>query len=203
MKPTSIILIALALTACQVARRPQPVDDGQQAVQAHLSDLSGKIADLERRLSSSGGAFRDGPNLVVEGGGRESVLERQRRIDRELAATKAALASREQELASLRARLTDSTARGTRLAEQSDALSHVRDSLETARQELADRQVKLNAANEQVAVSELQRLRGERAYFMLAAELLKLAPGQSQELVDLQIRVRQQVKDVGTKESVK
>jgi hypothetical protein len=201
---SAAILVAGALAACQVAQRtPRSADPDQHAVQAHLAELADKIASLEGRLSSAGGAFRDGPNLVVEGGGRESVLERQRRIDRELAATKAALASREQELAAVRIRLNDSTSRGTRLAEQSDALGHVRDSLETARQELAERQVRLNAASEQLAVSELQRLRGERAYYLLAAELLKLVPGQSQELVDLQVRVRQQVKDVGVKESVK
>ena len=203
MRITALIIAVLAVTACQVAPRPQTADADQHAVQSHLVDLEGKIASLERRLSPTGGAFREGPNLVVEGGGRESVLERQRRIDRELAAAKATLASREQELTALRARFADTTARGTRLAEQSDALGHVRDSLETARQELAERQAKLAAANEQVAVSELQRLRGERAYFLLAAELLKLVPGQSHELVDLQIRVRQQVKDVGAKEIVK
>ena len=197
------LLSALALAACQVAPRLQNADADQHAVQSHLVDLEGKIASLESRLSPTGGAFREGPNLVVDGGGSESVLERQRRIDRELAAAKATLASREQELTALRARLGDATARGTRLSEQSDALGHVRDSLETARQELADRQAKLAAANEQVAVSELQRLRSERAYFLLAAELLKLVPGQSQELVDLQVRVRQQVKDVGAKETVK
>ena len=182
--PFALFALA-ALVACQVASRTSVVDPDQHAVQAHLSNLEAKISSLEGRLAPTGGAFREGPNLVVEGGGRESVLERQRRIDRELATTKSTLASREQELTALRARLNDTTARSTRLNEQSDALGHVRDSLETARQELAERQVRLLAANEQLAVSELQRLRGERAYFLLAADLLKLAPGQSQELVDL------------------
>lgn len=200
--PFALFALA-ALVACQVASRTSVVDSDQNAVQAHLSDLEAKISSLEGRLAPTGGAFREGPNLVIDGGGRESVLERQRRIDRELTAAKLTLASREQELTALRARLSDSTTRGTRLAEQGDALGHVRDSLETARQELAERHIRLTAANEQLAVSELQRLRGERAYFLLAAELLKLAPGQSQELVDLQVRIRQQVKDVGAKEPVK
>ena len=203
VKTAALVLAAFALTGCQVANRDAVVDPDQRAVQTHLSNLEAKISSLEGRLAPTGGAFREGPNLVVEGGGRESVLERQRRIDRELAATKTTLASREQELIALRAKLNDSTARGTRLTEQSDALGHVRDSLETARQELAERQARLTAANEQLAVSELQRLRGERAYFLLAADLLKLAPGQSQELVDLQVRIRQQVKDIGAKEPVK
>ena len=127
------------------------------------------------------------------------MLERLRRLDRELAASHAVATDQEHQIAALRSQLTAAHGRGDELAGQADSLSHVRDSLVTAQQELAERKTIIASLNEQLAVCELQRLRAEKAYYLLAASVLKLAPGQTQELADLQDLVRIQVKDVRTK----
>jgi chromosome segregation ATPase len=197
-----LILAALVAAGCTLRPTPavvMPATADQQAISAHLDELERKISGLEGRLNHSQGALRHGSNLLVDGGGQESVLERLRRLDRELAASRAVAADQEKHIAALRGQLTAAHGRGDELAGQADALGHVRDSLVNAQQELAERKTIIASLNEQLAVCELQRLRAEKAYYQLAASVLKLAPGQTQELADLQDLVRIQVKDVRMK----
>lgn len=168
----------------------------QTAITAHLLELERKISTLEKRLGHGHGALTGGPTLVVDGGGQESVLERLRRLERELASAKAAYAAKTDETDLLRDRLSIANTRGDGLAAQTDSLSRVRDDLITAQQELAQRKAVITTMEEQLAATELQRLRIEQRYYTVAAGLLRLPPGQSQELIDLQTHVRKQVKEI-------
>lgn len=203
MRIIPLILVALIAGGCSIPpprAAATPVSPDQQAISDHLAELERKISSLEGRLSHSQGALRHGSNLLVDGGGQESVLERLRRLDRELAASRAITADQEHQIAGLHSQLTAAHGRGDELAGQADSLSHVRDSLVTAQQELAERKTIIASLNEQLAVCELQRLRAEKSYYLLAASVLKLAPSQQiPELGDLQDRVRVQVKDVRTR----
>lgn len=197
---------ALAAAGCTLENRahrsadqPPPAaatTPDQQVIAAHLLELERKIATLEKRLGHGHGALSGGPTLVVDGGGQESVLERLRRLERELASAKAAHAAKNNETDLLRDRLTIANTRGDGLAAQTDSLSRVRDDLVTAQQELAERKAVITTMEEQLAGTELQRLRIEQRYYTVAAGLLRLPPGQSQELIDLQTQVRKQVKEV-------
>jgi hypothetical protein len=177
------------------AEAPTPPSADQALITAHLAALEDKIAALEKRLGHGHGALRDGPNRLVDGGGKESVLERLRRLERELAAAKAAYAAKSDEADLLRDRLTLANTRGDGFATQADSLSRVRDDLITAQQALAERKAVIATLDEQLAAAELQRLRTEQRWFTLAAGALRLTPGQSQELLDLQSQVRKQVKE--------
>lgn len=199
---------ALAVAGCTLERRAQNnVPDvtattgsssspDQATIAAHLMELERKISTLEKRLGHGHGALKDGPTLLVDGGGQESVLERLRRLEMELAKAKAAYSAKTSETDLLRDRLTIANTRGDGLAAQSDSLSRVRDDLVTAQQELAERKATIATLDEQLAATELQRLRIEQRYFTVAAGLLRLPTGQSQELIDLQTQVRKQVKEV-------
>jgi chromosome segregation ATPase len=193
------ILVALGAAGCQLGARSDAPASGaaetpdQRAIQARLGELDTKIVQLERQLGQGRGALRQGTSFTVEGAERESVIERLHRQEQELAEAKAALALKERELAALKAQLATAADRGTALASEADALSRVRDQLVTAQQELADRQFRLAQMGDQLALSELLRLRAERACFLVAAGILKLAPGQGQELAQLQEQARQLV----------
>jgi hypothetical protein len=201
------IAAALLLSGCEVPASRQhqasadaqpaaaPASSDQAAISRHLDDLERKISQLEGQLGQSHGALRNGPSFSVDGG-QESVLERQRRLQKELGEAHAAIAAKEQLIADLRRDLEVANHRGENLAEKADSLGHVQDSLVTAQQELAERQAKLATLAEQLALSELARLRAEKSYYVVAGGLLKLAPGQTQELVDLQEQVRLQVKEL-------
>jgi chromosome segregation ATPase len=201
------LLAAIVIAGCQLDPRSDAAAAGatstadQRAIQTRLTELDTKIAQLERQLGQGRGAMRQGTSFTVEGAERESVLERLHRQERELAESKAALDLKERELAALKAQLATAADRGTALASEADALSRVRDQLVTAQQELADRQARLAQMGDRLALSELQRLRAERACFLAAAGILKLAPGQGQELAELQEQARQLVKDLPPREA--
>lgn len=170
-----------------------PTSD-QTAIARHLAALDAKIAQLERRTVQGSGAFRRGTSFLVDGGGSESVLERLRRLEQELAQARGELSVRDSSLAELRARADSERERAGGLAEKADSLAHVRDSLVAAQQTLGERQAIIDRLTQRLAEADLARLQGERAYFLLAAALLKLTPGQTQELMELQEQVRQQAK---------
>lgn len=196
----------LAIAGCTLGPRVAPtapdpttgsaMSADQAAISAHLSELERKISTLENRLGHGHGALKEGSTLLVDGGGQESVLERLRRLEKELAGAKATYVAKTSETDLLRDRLTIANTRSDGLAAQSDSLSRVRDDLVTAQQELAERKAIIVKLDEQIAATELQRLRVEQRYYTVAAGLLRLPAGQSQELIDLQTQVRKQVKEV-------
>lgn len=167
----------------------------QAAIADHLLHLESKISQLEQRLGHGQGALRAGPNRLIDGGGNESVLERLRRVESELTDSKMTVRSQNGEIDLLREQASQALSRGNNFAAQSDSLSHVKDHLITAQQELAARKAVIIVLDQQVASIELQRLLIEQRYFTTAAGLLKLIPGQSQELLDLQAQIRRQIKD--------
>ena len=175
---------------------PLVLSPDQIAIIGHLTFLEHKIAAMEKRLGHGHGALRGGPTLLVDGGGQETVLERLRRLERELAQAKASYAAKSSETDLLRDRLTIANTRSDGLAAQTDSLSRVRDDLISAHQELAERKALISTLEEQLASAELQRLRIEQRYYTIAASVLRLPAGQSQELIDLQSQVRKQVKEI-------
>jgi predicted RNase H-like nuclease (RuvC/YqgF family) len=98
------------------------------------------------------------------------------------------------EITILHDQLQQMSSRSSTLAAESDSLSHVRDHLVTAQQELAARKATITTLDQQIAATELQRLRIEQQYFTTVAGILRLIPGQSQELLDLQSLIRRQIK---------
>jgi chromosome segregation ATPase len=172
-------------------------------VNAHLRDLEDKIARLERQTGSGRGAMRYGSSLRVDGGAQETVLERLRRLEGELLAAKTDVAERSKDIDSLRDSLSSAEQTNQSLNERADVLEHAHDSLETAQQELADRQKRMTTLSDQLAASELARLRIERLYYQIAAGVVKLSPGQTQDLVDMQERVRNQVKELNPQAGTK
>jgi chromosome segregation ATPase len=166
----------------------------QAAIADHLQELEHKIAQLENRLARGQGALRNGPNRLVDGGANESVLERLRRVEAELADHKMVVTTKNTEITILHDQLQQMSSRSSTLAAESDSLSHVRDHLVTAQQELAARKATITTLDQQIAATELQRLRIEQQYFTTVAGILRLIPGQSQELLDLQSLIRRQIK---------
>ncbi len=142
------------------------------------------------------GALRTGPGLRLDGGGRESLLERQRRLDAELTAMRAALAQRELEAAEAKRIAELAEGRSDSLATKVEILEHARTSLENARQEVADRGRRIDQLADQLAQSELARLKAEQFAYELAADLLKLEPADGQALTELQLRIRSRLDTV-------
>jgi hypothetical protein len=168
----------------------------QDPTLAHVRDLEQKIAKLESSLGRGRGAYKQGATLRIDGGEHETVLERMHRFELEVAASKVVIDNRDEEIAALRGRLEAVLAQNEALSERLDTLNHARESLETAQQELADRQRKLGELGDQLAVSELARLRIERLYYLLAAQVIRLSPSHTQEIIELQDEVREQAKEL-------
>jgi TolA-binding protein len=169
-------------------------------VAERLKELDAKINQLEQRLGQvqGRGALRRGSSFLVDGGGQESVLERLRRVERELAEARARIAARDAALDETRLRAEGDRRRADDLAEKTDSLSNVRDHLAAAQQTLAERQTIIDQLNRRLAEAELARLRSERSYYLLAGALLKVVPGQAQDLSDLQDQVRLQMRPLQT-----
>ncbi len=185
--------------AAPPAVAPAAAGVDQAEIQGHLDELAGKIAALEGRLGQGRGALRGGSSFMVDGLGNETVLEHIRRLERELAQAKGAIAGKDTVISGLRHDLAIATTRGEGLAEKADSLSHVQDSLVVAQQELAERQAANTQLKDQLAASELARLRAERAFYVMAGGVLRLQPGQSQELLDVQDLIRTQVREAAPK----
>ena len=197
----AVVLSALCLLAgCSGRQAPSPQAGTQdqageqQAVATRLEELDRKIAELEGRLARGSGALRNGSTLRIEGAGRETVLERLRRQERELAAANAAAKVQDQTIASLRHDLTTAREQGRLLGERSDYLAHTQDSLVSAQQTLAERNTRLASVEGQLAASELQRLQAEREYYQLAAAILRVTPDKIVDLPEIQERIRERAR---------
>jgi len=188
----SIVAIISAVDEPLAPTPPPPTPAHGEVVDRRVADLEQKIAALEANLGRGRGAYRAGASLRVDNG-NESLLERVRRLEAEGEGARTAIAAKDRVIADLRQQLSSSVVRGDQLGERVDVLKHAHDSLETAQQELADRTRVINVVKEQFATSELMRLRAERLYYLLAAQVLKLPAGEAQALTDLQQQTRTQV----------
>ncbi len=201
-------LLGGAITADQDPPEPpvaMPVADGSASdsasiLDARLRELDQRIAELEQRTARNRatGAFARGTTLLVSGNGHESVLERLRRLEQELAAANAALGDQHRRADSLEQSLAKSQAEGKRQSERADYLDHTREGLTAARATLAERQERIAALEAQLATSELQRLRSERDWYQLAAEVLRLSAERPEGLPDIQARIRERTRDLRT-----
>ncbi len=203
------LLAALALCACTpVARGPRtgmgpgaaqpvPASSEAQTLERHLAALEAQIARLERDLGKGRGAYREGSLLRIEGrqaagaGGGEPPLDRLRRLERELADAEARVAARDARVAELTRDLQTVREQGRNLGEQAGDLAYTRDALVTAQQALGEARERADSLRGQLAASELQRLKAEREHFRFAASILKLVPGQTSQLLDLQDEARE------------
>ena len=145
-RPRILIAFLFALTAG--AAEPEGAD---QAVQARLAALEQRIQAMEGAKPQPGGvgAYARGSGLRIDGAG-ESVLERLRRLDLELAEARALAAGRERELAEAHERTRALAAEGQDAAQRAAGLEHVRTSLVTAQQVLAERQTAIDALQAQL-----------------------------------------------------
>ncbi|MBA3846231.1 MAG: hypothetical protein H0X45_06265 [Planctomycetes bacterium] len=178
----------VAATTATTATSPSTEPD------ARIDALETQVDRLAARLRTGKGPYRDGPLFTVDGGA--SLLERLRAVERDLAATRAELARSVEHGRDLERELGATQLRAARLHEQLDAAGHAHDQLLTAQQELADRGRKLAANDEQIAGANLARLNAERLYFLLAGAVMKLSPGQPQDVLDLQQEVRAQAREL-------
>lgn len=203
MRPDLLLGAACALlliAGCAGGRAQEPAAAGSdQAVREHLARLDEKIARLEGANGPGGsgqGALRQGSSLRIGGTGGETVLERLRRLEGERADLAGRLAGREERLAELTRALDAARGAGRTHEQRADYLARVQDSLVATQQTLAERQEELAAQRSRLEASELQRLRSEREYYLLAAAVLRLASDRPAELAEVQERLRDQAKDL-------
>lgn len=181
------LLLCAALGALAAADGASPKSGG--------ADVSGKAPPLPPPAATpaAAGAFRDGGGPRLDGSTREPLLERLRRLDRELAAARDTLAARESEIAELRRLAALADEQIQRAETRVRGLELARGSLENARQEVSDRGRRLELLTDQLAQSELARLRAEQLAYEMASDVLKLEPGDGPGLTDLQLRVRRRL----------
>lgn len=196
LRPTLAILVVAGLVAgCGAPTRPAGLRGPQpeaEALEGHLAALEQQIAELERGLGKGRGAYSQGSLLRVEGRGRgEPPLDRLRRLEREVADANAQLAARDARNAELSRELAAARDQGKALGEQAGDLSYARDALVTAQQALTEERGANDGLRAQLAASELQRLKAEREQYRFAAALLRIAPGQTTALLQLQDEARE------------
>jgi chromosome segregation ATPase len=209
MSPTRLVAIAVVVTAlgaCAPAARgprsgagpgairvtPAESSPEARALEQHLAALEAQISTMEKSLGKGRGAYRDGSLLRVEGRqGGEPPLDRLRRLERELADAEAKVAARDTRVAELTRELQIARDEGKNLGEQAGDLAYARDALVTAQQALSEARGTADGLRGQLATSELQRLKAEREHFHFAAQVLKLVPGQTAQLQELQDEARE------------
>ena len=213
MTRLAVTVLALALCACTpTARGPRPgagpgvaqsvpASNEAQTLERHLATLEAQIAKLERDLGKGRGAYRDGSLLRIEGrqaggAGGEPPLDRLRRLERELADAESRIAARDTRVAELTRELQTVRDQGRSLGEQAGDLAYTRDALVTAQQALGEARERAESLRGQLASSELQRLKAEREHFRFAASILKLVPGQTTQLLELQDEARESARQL-------
>ncbi len=198
----------LALTLCALATlagcgtrgsSPAAATPEDASLATKVLELDAKIARLEGRLAGTG-AYREGTSLRIDGG-RESILDRSRRLERELQAAQALVLLRDGAITELQKRLAAAEDTGRSLADENAYLAHLRESLETARQAAAERGRTNEQLQAQLTASELARLKAEREHYQLAANLLRLRPNQTTDIAELQATVRDQARALSTESS--
>jgi chromosome segregation ATPase len=192
LRPCCLLLLAGAVIAAD--------GNGDSAVTGHLARLEARIAALEGRSTDphARGAYAGGSSLRIDTGIKtdETVLERLRRLEREIGEARSSLATRDRDLAKAADDLAKARNQGAQASDTAAGLAHVEDSLRTAQQVLAERQGHIDGMAGDLAAAELARLKAERSHYQLAAALLRLKTGQTAELQDLQDQIRQQAREL-------
>ncbi|MEK7412510.1 MAG: hypothetical protein AAB263_04225 [Planctomycetota bacterium] len=202
-KPTfltlALMVVVILLAGCEL--RPRSASSGEGAahtspearvLDSHIAELEAQIAKLEKNLGKGRGAFRDGSLLRVEGKEKgEPPLDRLRRLERELADAQAQLSARDARVAELAKVLAKERDQGKALGEQASDLAYSRDALVTAQQALVEARAETDGMRAQLAASELQRLKAEREQYRFAAKMLRLVPGQTTQLLEIQEEARE------------
>ena len=182
-------------------------------LQTMIAELDHTIATLEKRISApqqaplGTGAYSRGTSLRVTGDGSgESLLEKLRRLETELASASANVAAKNQTIHNLNEQRDVAVANSRDASERADYLALSSESLVAAQQTLTERQEQITSLNAQLATGELQRLRAERRWYQLASEILRLSPEDARDLPGVQSRIRQatrEVQDVRSESSTK
>lgn len=190
------LLAGLALAGCgpQPSRfaAATPASAEARALDTHIAALEQQIAELERGLGRGRGAYSQGSLLRVQGREKgEPPLDRLRRLERELADAQAQIASRDTRITALTRELGTARDQGKALGEQAGDLAYAKDALVSAQQALSEARGDSEGYRAQLAASELQRLKAEREHYRFAAALLRLNPGQTSPLLQLQDEARE------------
>jgi chromosome segregation ATPase len=159
-----------------------------------VAELQRRIALLERRLAARGtGAYRNGPALALGGAGSsdESLLDRLHRLEGDLSSSSGNLEQQRRQIENLRQQLLATKTLGGNLEQQLAVLGEVEDRNQILVQELRATRERLAALERSSAGSELSRLRTEKAYYELAAQVIVLQRGDPNALRQLQERLRQ------------
>jgi chromosome segregation ATPase len=171
------------------------------AMAQRMRELDDKIARIERSLGkppalSGTGAYAQGSTVRLAGHGQETLLERVRRLEQELAAAQATITAKQIAIAQMQRERDEARTQGTEARQEADYLARTRDDLTIAQQALRERQERNDALQAQVAIADLQRLRAERSWYALASEVLRLTPDELKDLPDIQTRIRDATREV-------
>lgn len=196
---SALLITVVMLAGCQLEQRRSLSDTDptlqtpeSRVLDSHIADLEAQIARLEHNLGKGRGAYRDGSLLRVEGKEKgEPPLDRLRRLEREIADSQAQLTARDSHIAELTKSLSSVRDQSKSLSEQASDHAYARDALITAQQALSEAHAETEGMRAQLAASELQRLKAEREQYRFAARLLRLAPGQTTQLLEVQDEARE------------
>jgi DNA repair exonuclease SbcCD ATPase subunit len=190
--------------AAQAVKAAEAKAAADAKLQQMIEQLDQKIANLEKKIatpttvtSNGSGAYARGTTLRVAGDNSgESLLEKLRRLETELASASANVSAKNQTIASLNQQRDAALLSSRQARERADYLAQSSESLVTVQQTLAERQEQINTLNAQLAAGELQRLRAERHWYQLASEILRLSPDDARDLPGVQSRIRQATREV-------
>jgi predicted RNase H-like nuclease (RuvC/YqgF family) len=209
LEPESAVTSAASAAEASAAEAEAKANAKAQAasdakLQLMIEQLDHKIANLEQKLASpatvsgnGSGAYARGTTLrVASDNSGESLLERLRRLEAELASASANVTTKNQTIANLNQQRDAALLSSKQARERADYLAQSSESLVTVQQTLAERQEQISALNAQLAAGELQRLRAERHWYQLASEILRLSPDDARDLPGVQSRIRQATREV-------
>jgi hypothetical protein len=207
-EPSATPAATAAETSAAAATEAKEAADTKAAadtkLQLMIEHLDQKINNLEKKLASpatvtsnGSGAYARGTTLrVASDNSGESLLEKLRRLETELASASANVTAKNQSIANLNQQRDAALLSSKQARERADFLAQSSESLVTVQQTLAERQEQINALNAQLAAGELQRLRAERHWYQLASEILRLSPDDARDLPGVQSRIRQATREV-------
>ena len=159
--------------------------------------IEDQLARISAGVSSHGrGAYSGGGGIVVEGQGSTTLLEDLANLRKALAEMEATDRSRIQRVRELGGQLTAARSELETLRGDLRILRTAAPDAEVALNELAETEARLFALQEAHRASEAGRLTIEQQFFALSAEVLRLRPLETQALLDLQRRMRDDLEDL-------
>lgn len=198
----ALVLLSLLLAACGGQREPASAEELARH-RAEVDDIERRLADINRLMQGMGqGAYRDGPTLTSDAQGRAgTVLERLQELQDALKKTMTEKEDLLGRLGQLRTQLATTQNRLAASEEDLALLRDVRRRAEVAREEATQLAIEHGRLRDELKVSEMHRLQIQRLLFEMTTDLLRLEPLQTQNLLDLQKRMRAAVNSLQVTEN--